>query len=125
VTVKSQPKQITRESVAKSMRRILFQFPPGAETKGYFEAIYEAIKTQDIPDDLFDAACLRLASTMLPYKPPVASEYLAAVRAISYEQKRRKDNCQKCLGRGGFYVRDPRDPDGRKDAWSLCPECSR
>lgn len=100
---------LTRELAARSMKRILCQFPVGHNTGDYFEAIFEAVREAELSPDLFDSACLRLASTMLPYKPPVAAEYIEAAKSIKGRRSMRLANCTDCKGRGWIYVRDLRD----------------
>lgn len=82
------------------MRRIVSQFPTNPDPKGYFEAVYEQVKLNEIPEDVFDAACTRLAGSMLPYKPPIGPEYVQAAAAIKAERSRLKASCEKCGGLG-------------------------
>lgn len=82
------------------MRRIVCQFPTNPDPKGYFEAIYEQVKLHEIPEDVFDGACIRLAGTMQPYKPPIGPEYVQASVSVRAERLRLKDNCEKCKGLG-------------------------
>lgn len=105
----AKPKTASREAVAKSMRRIVCQFPNNPDPKGYFEAVYEQVKLREIPADLFEAACVRLVGTMQPYKPPIANEYVDAAKSAKFERNRRRENCSECQGRGWIYVRDLRD----------------
>lgn len=131
----AEARPVTRELAAKSMRRIVSQFPIGENTKDYFETIYEQVRLAGLTEDLFEGACIRLAGTMLPYKPPMASEYLAAAARIKATGARRRDDCPKCNGRGWIYVADLRagleqrvvDPKdaraGEKLAVADCQEC--
>ena len=121
------PQPVTRDQAAKSMRRIICQFPTGPaaiNTKDNFDAIYEQVKLARVPADLFEAACIRLAGTMQPYKPPMAAEYLEAVRKIEAETKRRVENCPKCGGRGLYLIQVfDRHKGGMTDAYTQCHEC--
>jgi len=99
----------TRPKAFSSMRRILCQFPVNVNTKEYFDAIFEQVKLAQLTVSDFEAACLRLAGTMQPYKPPMAAEYLEAARSIRAGRSARKANCPECAGRGWIYVRDNRD----------------
>jgi hypothetical protein len=109
MTAKRQAEPLTREAAARSMRRILCQFPVGTDTKTYFESIFEQAKLEGLTSDLFDAACIRLAGMMQPYKPPVAAEYKDAARQIKATRIQTRTNCPDCQGRGWIYVRDLRD----------------
>lgn len=116
---------LTRELAAGSLKRILCQFPVGSNTKDYFEAIFEAARLAEIPDDVFEGACLCLASTMLPYKPPVASEYLEAARRIRAASSRRREDCKLCLGRGLHLIQIfDRHSEKMVDAYTPCRECA-
>jgi len=101
--------ELTKDLAFRSMKRILCQFPPTTETKPYFESIFEQAVLHELDPQDFEAACLRLAGTMQPYKPPMAAEYLEAARSIRAGRSARKANCPECSGRGWIYVRDNRD----------------
>lgn len=114
----------TRESAFKSMRRILSQFPVNLDMADYFDAIFEQVELAGIESGVFETACIQLAATMEPYKPPMASEYLTAARRIKAVQGQRRSDCETCHGLGLYLVKVfNKHSETMVDACASCTSC--
>jgi len=115
---------VTQDEAFRSMRRILCQFPVNDDTTAYSKAIIEQAQRAGVDAKTFEAACLRVAGTMLPYKPPMAAEYLEFVRKLKFEAQAARDNCEKCKGMGLVPTKTFSQLYGTMvDAYAQCQAC--